>query len=60
LRQLLDYAPGKFDGMKEDGLLSADNETIRVTPLGMLLVRVIAKELDPNYSHYQKQFSKTI
>jgi oxygen-independent coproporphyrinogen-3 oxidase len=60
LKQLLDYSPGKFDGMKEDGLVSADEDMIRVTPLGMLLVRVIAKKLDKNYNLYQKEFSKTI
>ena len=60
LKELLGYSPGKFDRMKNDGLLLADEEVIRVTPLGMLLVRVIAKELDPNYVRYRKEFSKTI
>jgi oxygen-independent coproporphyrinogen-3 oxidase len=60
LKELLAYSPGKFNRMKNDGLLMADEEMMKVTPLGMLLVRVIAKELDPNYARYQKEFSKTI
>ncbi len=60
LKKILHYYPAKFKVLNDDGLVMANDQTIRATPLGMLLIRVIAKELDPNYANYQKMFSKII
>jgi len=60
LKDLLDFSAGRFREMEEDGLLSIYGDTMKVTPLGMLLIRVIARELDPNFAGYRKMYSQTI
>ncbi|MCK4991059.1 MAG: coproporphyrinogen III oxidase, partial [Bacteroidales bacterium] len=60
LKELLDYSEADFKELEHDGLLITEDNRITATPLGMLLIRVIARELDPNYASYQKEFSKTI
>ena len=60
LKDILNYSAEKFNRMQDDGLVKAESDKLRATTLGMLLIRIIAKELDPNYSRYQKMFSKTI
>lgn len=60
LKDLLEYSPGRFGIMIKDGLVRADDQKIQATQLGMLLIRVIARELDPHYHRYRKMFSKTI
>ena len=60
LKVLLDYSEENFAELERDGLIDREGNNITATTLGMLLIRVIARELDPGYVSYQKRFSKTI
>jgi oxygen-independent coproporphyrinogen-3 oxidase len=60
VKEFFAYDPARFRQMEEDGLLEAGEHGLKVSPLGMLLVRVIAREFDPAFSSYRKEFSKVI
>jgi len=60
LKKLLDYSEESFMELERDGLIFTKADKIKTTPLGMLLIRVIARQLDPDYHNYEKRFSKTI
>jgi oxygen-independent coproporphyrinogen-3 oxidase len=60
LKEKLRYHPARFEAMEKDGLLTATDDHLRVSPLGMLLVRVIAQAFDPAFVDYKKPFSRII
>jgi oxygen-independent coproporphyrinogen-3 oxidase len=60
LKELLDYSHSNIAELELDGLLHSEGNKITATAFGMLLIRVIARELDPEYTSYGKKFSKTI
>ncbi len=60
LRRILGYHPDDFNDLVRDGLAHLTGDTIRATTLGMFLVRVIARKLDPGYSEYRQKFSQVI
>ncbi|MDF1575835.1 MAG: oxygen-independent coproporphyrinogen III oxidase [Bacteroidales bacterium] len=60
LESMLQYSREKFQKLEQDGLLVNGQGRIESTRLGMLLIRVIARELDPDFASYQTVFSKTI
>jgi oxygen-independent coproporphyrinogen-3 oxidase len=60
LKKLLDYSEESFMELERDGLIFTKADKIKTTSLGMLLIRVIARQLDPDYHNYEKRFSKTI
>ncbi len=60
LKKTLQYDPGRFEGMMQDGLLEAGEDGMDVSPQGMALVRVMAMQLDPLTGQQKNQFSKVI
>ncbi|MFO7934142.1 MAG: oxygen-independent coproporphyrinogen III oxidase [Bacteroidales bacterium] len=60
LKEILDYSEEKFKELENDGLIILGRDRIKATPEGMLLIRVLARKLDPCYESYRKSFSRTI
>ena len=60
LRQAIGFKREDFRPLIEDGLVELTGDTIWATTLGMLLVRVIARKLDPAYTAYRQKFSRVI
>jgi oxygen-independent coproporphyrinogen-3 oxidase len=61
VREILDYSPEKLSEFIEDDLLAIDNHNIiRISQLGMLVVRNIAMAFDPQLKVKDDMYSKTI
>jgi oxygen-independent coproporphyrinogen III oxidase len=60
LKQILKYSPDKFTEFINDGLVIIENDLLKISREGMLVVRNIAMALDPNLQVNQNTYSKTI
>ena len=60
LKNTLQYSAGKLSEFVNDGLVTLDNKSIRVSQQGMLIVRNIAMAFDPQLEVKQGMYSKTI
>jgi oxygen-independent coproporphyrinogen-3 oxidase len=60
LKSTLNYSPENFSEFINDDLLALENNSIRVSRQGMLVVRNIAMALDPLLEIKQGLYSKTI
>jgi oxygen-independent coproporphyrinogen-3 oxidase len=61
VREILDYSPEKLSEFIEDDLLAIGNHNIiRISQLGMLVVRNIAMAFDPQLKVKDDMYSKTI
>ena len=56
------FAPelDSFDEMKADGLLTVDDNVLKVSPMGRLLIRNIAMHFDAYRDSREKRFSRTV
>jgi oxygen-independent coproporphyrinogen III oxidase len=60
LKSVLKFSCGKFTEFANDGLVTIDNDLLKISKEGMLVVRNIAMALDPNLQVNQNTYSKTI
>lgn len=58
--QICAFSEEKVIEFIEDGLMTFDGSLLKVTPTGMLVVRVIAMAFDPELKVGKNQFSKTV
>ncbi len=60
IKQITTYEPSKLEQFIADGLVEINNNIIKVSADGMMVVRNIAMTFDPNLTVQTSQFSKTV
>jgi len=60
VKQEVNYQPAKLEEFVSDGLLTCDEEQVKVTSRGFFLIRNIAMSFDPMLTNQKDQYSKTI
>jgi oxygen-independent coproporphyrinogen III oxidase len=60
LKLITAFKEEKLSGFIDDGLLTFDNDTLRLEPGGFMVVRNIAMEFDPLNGEGEGQYSKTV
>ena len=60
LKSILKFSPDKFAEFINDDLVTIENDLLKISKEGMLVVRNIAMALDPNLQVQQNMYSKTI
>ena len=60
LKNIFQYSPEKLSEFIEDGLVTLNDKSLKVSPQGMLIVRNIAMAFDPQLEVKQGMYSKTI
>lgn len=60
LRSISGFEESKLEDMIKDGLLTYDNNVIRVNETGKLFIRNLAVMFDPAYKKRPMQYSKTV
>ena len=58
--QICQFSDEKVKEFIEDDLMTFDGKVLKVTPTGMLVVRVIAMAFDPELKVTENRFSKTV
>jgi oxygen-independent coproporphyrinogen III oxidase len=60
LKSITGFRKEKLNPFIDDGLLTFDNDTLRLEPGGFMVVRNIAMEFDPLHGDGEGQYSKTV
>jgi oxygen-independent coproporphyrinogen-3 oxidase len=60
VKRLVEYRPEKLEEFVRDGLLTCDEEHVKVSSKGFFLIRNIAMSFDPMLTNRKDQYSKTI
>jgi oxygen-independent coproporphyrinogen-3 oxidase len=60
IKETVQYSPEKLSEFIDDGLVTLTSKGIKISPIGMLIVRNIAMAFDPQLEVKQGMYSKTI